>query len=48
MAVSIQLKAASSSGVYREVVDFHFEVEGSSDIVQVPVEVYGYVMSESG
>lgn len=46
-AVGIQLKAPTVAGVYREVLDFHFEVTDSPEIIQVPVEIFAYVMSEA-
>lgn len=44
LALRIQLKAPPSSGVYREVVDFGFEVAGSPDLIQVPIEIYAYIL----
>lgn len=46
-AVSVRMTPPPDRGVYREVIDFHFELTDGTEIVRVPVEIYAYVMSEA-
>jgi hypothetical protein len=34
-------------GVYSETVSFYFDVEGEEDAVEVPLEIYAYVMDSA-
>jgi hypothetical protein len=45
--VEVLLRHPKVDGVYSETVSFYFDVEGEEDAVEVPLEIYAYVMDSA-
>lgn len=42
--IEVLLRHPKAEGVYRETVSFYFDVEGEEEAVEVPLEIYAYLM----
>lgn len=42
--IEVLLRHPKAEGVYRETVSFYFDVEGEKEAVEVPLEIYAYLM----
>lgn len=45
-SIEVQFRSPVKRGIYKELLNFQFSIEGRPEIVEVPVELYAFVMSE--